>query len=94
MAEERKAVRARITGRVQGVAFRWWTRRQAEALGLDGWVRNEADGSVTALIAGGAGAVDAMVRLLEDGPEAAVVIGVETEEVAVPEGPTGFRVTG
>ena len=46
------AVRVRITGRVQGVYFRGWTRDEAARLGLDGWVRNEADGSVTALIAG------------------------------------------
>ena len=52
MASERRAVRVRIAGRVQGVNFRAWTRDEAERLGLDGWVRNEADGSVTALLAG------------------------------------------
>ncbi len=45
-------VRARVTGRVQGVWFRGWTEAEARRLGLAGWVKNEADGSVTALIAG------------------------------------------
>jgi acylphosphatase len=35
-----------LTGRVQGVAFRWYTQKKALSLGLTGWVRNQADGSV------------------------------------------------
>ncbi len=46
------ALRARITGRVQGVAFRAWTRSEAKQRGLSGWVRNESDGSVRALFIG------------------------------------------
>ncbi|NRB17607.1 MAG: acylphosphatase [Rhodobacteraceae bacterium] len=46
------ALRARITGRVQGVTFRAWTRSEAEQRGLSGWVRNEPDGSVRALLIG------------------------------------------
>ena len=44
-----RAVRARISGTVQGVSYRVWTRGEAMRLGLTGWVRNERDGSVTAL---------------------------------------------
>ena len=52
-----RAVRARVTGRVQGVCYRAWARSEAEAIGVTGWVRNERDGSVTALIAGPKGKV-------------------------------------
>ncbi len=88
------AVSARITGRVQGVAFRAWTRGEAERLGLSGWVRNEPDGSVRALIMGPAGAVDAMLDALKQGPPAARVSGVETETVEPGPDMAGFRITG
>ena len=91
MADE-VVLRARVTGRVQGVWFRGWTEREARRLGLRGWVRNEPDGSVSALIAGPQAAVSAMVATLHQGPRAARVSQVVTEEVAeaVPE---GFSVT-
>ena len=81
-------VRARVTGRVQGVWFRGWTEGEAARLGLRGWVRNEADGSVTALIAGPQAAVEEMVAALREGPVAARVDAVEAAEVdeAAPEG--------
>ena len=81
-------VRARVTGRVQGVWFRGWTEGEAARLGLRGWVRNEADGSVTALVAGPRAAVEAMVAALHDGPPAARVEAVEAAEIdeAAPEG--------
>jgi len=81
----------RVTGRVQGVWFRGWTRATAQGLGLTGWVRNEADGSVRGAISGPAEAVAAMVRALQEGPEAARVVSVETSEAAS-EGWTGFEV--
>lgn len=80
-----KAITARITGRVQGVAFRAWTQTEAEARGLRGWVRNQADGSVRALIAGPAAAVDAMEAALRDGPPAARVTGVEVAAAEAPQ---------
>ncbi|WP_172292566.1 acylphosphatase [Pseudoruegeria sp. HB172150] len=85
------ALRVRVTGRVQGVWFRGWTQAEASALGLSGWVRNEADGSVSALITGPEDKVAQMVRALHRGPELARVAAVESEEVAErAEGP--FRV--
>lgn len=87
----RRAVRARITGRVQGVWFRGWTCETAQALGLDGWVRNEADGAVTALIAGPEAQMARMLEALHRGPEAARVETVETE-IAEDPGAVGFEI--
>ncbi len=90
---ETKALRVRISGRVQGVSFRAWTAEWAEALGISGWVRNEPDGTVAALIAGPEGAVDAMLSALQDGPPAARVTSVDADAAEPPE-ESGFRVTG
>lgn len=86
----RKAVRARIRGRVQGVGYRYWTADQATALGLDGWVRNRADGSVEAVFAGAAEAVDEMLARCRSGPPLARVSAVETAPEDGPVEP-GFR---
>ncbi|MDH3664995.1 MAG: acylphosphatase [Alphaproteobacteria bacterium] len=76
MSDDRKCVRVRILGRVQGVWFRGWTLRAAGRLGLDGWVRNNRDGSVEAVFAGPAAKVDAMVEHCRSGPPAAKVTAV------------------
>ena len=90
---ERRAVRVRISGHVQGVYFRAWARGEAERLGLDGWVRNEADGSVAALLAGPRANVDAMIARLHQGPPAAVVSGVIVEEADPADVAAGFSIT-
>ncbi|PBC03098.1 acylphosphatase [Mesorhizobium sp. WSM3860] len=77
MTERKRAVRAHIFGMVQGVSYRVWTRSEAIRLGVTGWVRNEGDGSVTALIAGSDTAVDAMIERLWQGPRGALVSKVE-----------------
>jgi acylphosphatase len=85
------AVRVHVRGRVQGVSFRAWTKAGAEARGLSGWVRNEPDGSVAALIAGPEDAVQAMVAALHEGPPRARVEAVEVEPAEAPVVP-GFQV--
>ena len=72
----------RVSGRVQGVWFRAWTAEQARTLGVVGWVRNCADGSVEAHVAGEEIAVVQLVERLRDGPPSAVVSKVDVEEVA------------
>lgn len=94
MADDRDVLLARIRGRVQGVSFRIWTRIEAEKLGLTGWVRNEDDGSVTALIAGRDAAVSTMVKLLWKGPAGASVSSVAVEKIDPGEIPARFRITG
>jgi acylphosphatase len=72
--------RLRITGRVQGVGFRYALQHEALRLGLAGWVRNRADGSVHALAHGPAQAVDALTAWARRGPPAAHVTGLQIEE--------------
>lgn len=74
-----KAIRARISGRVQGVWYRKWTTLNATELGLDGWVRNREDGSVEALFVGPAATVDEMIRRCWQGPERAEVTDIAVE---------------
>ena len=57
-----------IRGRVQGVGYRMWTEQAARARSLAGWVRNRRDGSVEAVFAGPAEAVDAMIEACRRGP--------------------------
>lgn len=71
-------VRIVVEGRVQGVGFRDWTRRQAQARGLSGYVRNRADGTVEAMFCGAESAVNEMVELCREGPRLAAVTRLET----------------
>lgn len=86
----RTAVHCIIHGRVQGVGFRAWTRRTANNLSLDGWVRNLADGTVEALFAGEESAVRQMVHACHEGPTFSKVIRVDQAPVDDP-GPNGFE---
>lgn len=86
----RKAVTARIRGRVQGVWFRAWTVEQAGRHGVSGWVRNRSDGSVEALFAGPSDAVEAMVEACRRGPPAAQVTDLEVAPAEDP-GDVPFR---
>jgi acylphosphatase len=74
----------RVTGRVQGVGFRAWSQTRAERLGLDGWVRNEPDGGVLALISGEARQVERMLDDLRDGPPGSAVTKVAAEDAEAP----------
>lgn len=72
MSDER--LTARITGRVQGVGYRWWTARQARALGLLGWVMNDdSERAVEVVAEGTPAALDELERRLRRGPQGAYV---------------------
>ena len=81
-----QAVRVIVQGRVQSVWFRGWTVETARALGLRGWVRNENDGSVEAVLAGRPADVAEMIEHCHRGPPAArvqsVTVGEWPDEVA------------
>jgi acylphosphatase len=79
------ARRVRVSGRVQGVFFRAWTRDEARSLGVSGWVRNCSDGSVEAHLEGTEAAVRQMVDRLHDGPSQARVDQVNVNEAATEE---------
>ena len=76
---EIQAVRVRIFGRVQGVWYRGWTQREANRLGLLGWVRNRRDNTVEALFVGPKDDVEMMLRRCNEGPSAAIVDEVDVE---------------
>jgi acylphosphatase len=82
----------RVTGRVQGVGFRWWTRAQAIRLGLDGTVRNADDGSVEVQARGPEPALTELERLLNEGPPHARVRAVERFDAALEGDRAGFDV--
>jgi acylphosphatase len=85
------ARRAVVRGRVQGVAFRDGTLREAERLGVRGWVRNLGDGTVEVHAEGDREAVEALLAWCREGPPAARVEGVDVRE-AEPEGRSAFAV--
>ncbi len=80
----KKQLQLRIIGRVQGVYYRASTQRKARELGLSGWVRNEADGSVSLVAEGTEEALRALVRWCGEGPPLARVqeVQVRAGEVA------------
>jgi acylphosphatase len=75
-----KTQHLRIHGRVQGVWYRESMRREAERLGVAGWVRNAPDGSVEAVIQGPDEAVDALVEWAHGGPPQARVGRIDLSE--------------
>lgn len=82
----------RITGRVQGVGFRWWTQRMAESLQLSGTVRNASDGTVEVRVAGPPDALDRFERKLVEGPRGARVDEVRRTSPGEEPLPAGFRI--
>ncbi len=87
-----KSVSARVSGRVQGVYYRASAAREGERLRLQGWVRNERDGSVVVRVQGPEEAVDALLAWCRVGPPAAHVDRVEVEDVPADETLHAFEV--
>lgn len=93
MSSESIIVRAHVfvSGRVQGVGYRYYTQKQAIARGVQGWVRNLADGRVEAVFEGNQNRVEGMIQWCYQGPKSSqprdVIINFEE-----PEGLQGFEI--
>ena len=83
-----------VRGRVQGVGFRWFVEREAHTLGIAGWVRNNADGSVEVLAMGTPDQLAGLRSRLQQGPRAARVDNVEESESRPVAGVKTFRIEG
>jgi acylphosphatase len=89
----REAKRLIVTGRVQGVGFRYFVLRQAQRLGLAGWVRNLPDGGVEAFVEGQPAELKQIEALLRQGPALARVENIESSDAA-PSRATDFVIRG
>ena len=81
-----------VTGRVQGVCFRYATHRQALAIGVTGWVKNLPDGSVQTCIQGEETTVKQLLDWLHDGPPNARVDQIEIDRQEYIEEFNGFQI--
>ena len=91
-SQHEKIVRVIVSGRVQGVAYRYWTQGEAVRRQLAGMVRNRRDGSVEAIFSGDASQVDDMVVACETGPPMAIVDSVRSELIDDPQQFTDFDI--
>jgi len=82
-----------VSGRVQGVGFRWFVEREAAQLGVTGWVRNCANGDVEVMATGTREQLNSMRRKLEQGPRAARVDHIGESKAPLLEAPS-FRIEG
>lgn len=88
-------VRGLVRGSVQGVGFRYWCQREAERLGLSGWVKNLVDGRVEFEVQGLRADVQSFTDLVQEGPRTARVQSVHLSEREVQEtGRGGLRIVG
>jgi len=95
MTTEAIARRYRVRGRVQGVGFRAFVWREAQAIEVRGWVRNVADGTVEALAAGQIAALERLEEVLRQGPRWSRVQTVEGTEASLDElAETSFTIRG
>lgn len=88
-----RRVRLLVSGRVQGVCFRAYTRNKAEELGVSGHVRNLPDGRVEIVAQGEDADVEELVRWAEHGPPYARVSGTTLDEYELKEDLEGFRIS-
>lgn len=89
---DRVALQVWVSGHVQGVWYRQSTLEQAELMGVEGWIRNLADGRVEAILVGPRNAVLNLETWMNQGPPLATVAEVVSEFVVIPGNIQGFEV--
>ena len=92
MSPALRCLKVTVSGHVQGVCFRHYTRQTALQLAITGWVKNLPDGRVQALICGDPAAIDAMLAWLAHGPESARVTGCTAEPTLPDTLPDNFSI--
>ena len=83
-----------VTGRVQGVGFRWFVEKEARAIGVGGWVRNNDSGNVEVLASGTGEQLARLRKSLEAGPRAARVDEVQESDEPQEANDKSFRIEG
>ncbi|HVS01174.1 MAG TPA: acylphosphatase [Thermoanaerobaculia bacterium] len=89
---EQQAKRFLLSGRVQGVGFRYWARQSARALGVRGWIRNLPDGSVEVQAAAAPEVLERFKEELRCGPAGAMVDAVDEQELTQMPDWQGFQI--
>lgn len=92
MPDQHQRLHAKIFGHVQGVNFRFYTRLKAKEIGVNGWVRNRADGSVEVTAEGTLSQLEELVDFLNKGPELASVLRVELDWLAATDEFADFQI--
>ena len=87
-----KTIRYVVSGRVQGVGFRYFVWQHAEIMGLDGWVFNRADGTVEAVIRGTESQHLQIRARLEEGPRFAIVESIVEGDTSDSVSASGFEI--
>ncbi len=87
-----KRVRVIISGRVQGVGFRYFTQREGERLGVVGWVKNLPNGDVEAEAEGDETQIDAFTEAIRRGPPASRILNYQINEIPVNHRDVGFDI--
>ena len=94
MPSEAASAYVLVTGRVQGVGYRWFVRSHATALSLRGWARNRRDGAVELEVVGPRERIENLIEQLRQGPPASEVEDVAVHWLPLPTtgGPAGFEI--
>lgn len=92
MSADRLRLVATVRGSVQGVGFRWFAKREAARLGLEGWVVNQSDGSVEVVAEGQPDQLGQLVLQLWEGPAASSVSDVQVRHEPARGNIIGFTV--